>query len=389
MIKRFTPVMMTVCLVGCAPAVVENEMPETLPELKVALQERREQLRELSEEIATIEEKIAELDPTTRRAAKLVTTAPVERMDFRHYVTVQGSIQAADIVSGSSETGGRIKWLGVKEGDAVSRGQRIATVDLETLRKQREEVTKTLELAEDLYQRQSRLWEQKIGSEMQFLQAKNNKERLEQSLETIDFELTRSEVYAPISGVVDRVMLKEGELAGPAMPIVRILNTNKLKVVADAPENLIGAVKTGDMVELHFPSLSEELEARVSLLGRQIDPANRTFAIEVNLPKRSSLYKPNLLTEIRINDYTEKNVIAIPLELLQQEVGGRDFVMVAQPDSDGYIGQKVYIETGTSYGGMIVVKQGLLDDQILVASGARGLVSGERVEIVTEEKPEI
>ncbi len=371
-------------MLGCTPQPA-NEMPQDLTGLKALLKDKKQQLKSLNDEIADIEARVIKLDTNMARAAKLVTVASPERKDFNHYVTIQGAVQADDIVNVSSEVGGRIISLNTKEGQYVRKGQLIAKVDVESVEKQIAEVEKSLELAIDVYERQSRLWEQKIGSEVQYLQAKNNKERLEKSLETLKFQLTKANAHASISGAVDKVFLNEGELAMPGAPIVQILSTSRLKVVADAPENLLGSVRRGDRVQVVFPSLRDTVRARISLLGRSIDPANRTFALEMNLPNKNRMYKPNLLAEISVNDYTEKDAIIIPLELVQQEVGGKDYVMVKSQDGNDFIAEKRYVETGDSYGGEIVISSGLEVSDLLILDGARGLANRELIEIADRE----
>ena len=204
----------------------------------------------------------------------------------------------------SSETGGRITYLKAKEGQSVKKGQLIAKVDLDAIDKQVDEIKTSLSLAKDTYERQKRLWEQNIGSEIQYLQTKNNVDRLEQSLKTLDFQKTKANVYAPISGAIDKVMLKEGEMSSPGLPIVEILNTYKVKVVANLPENYLGKVKRGQYVDIHFPAIDLDKKAKITLVGRSIDSANRTFKIEIEMSNHNQVLKPNLLAIVKINDLT-------------------------------------------------------------------------------------
>ncbi|MCB0640381.1 MAG: efflux RND transporter periplasmic adaptor subunit [Phaeodactylibacter sp.] len=301
--------------------------------------------------------------------------------DFKHYVDIQGSVQSDDLIAVSSETGGRIIELKVVEGQAVNKGQLIARLDLEQLKKQIAEVETSLTLAEEVYERQKRLWEQNIGSEIQFLQAQNSKERLEKTLETLQYQLSKSEVYAPISGVVERLISKAGEVTGPGAPIIQILNTNKVKVVADVPENYLTAVRNGQTVTVHFPALDKEVTAPITMVGRTINPGNRTFKIEINMNNPGGLLKPNLLANVQLNDYTSKDAITVPLELVQQEVGGQNYVFVKGDSPDGPIAQKVYVEPGESFEGEIVIKSGLTGDEILILKGARSLTDQALIEI--------
>ena len=299
---------------------------------------------------------------------------------------MQGNVESDDVVNASSEVGGRLTQMNVKEGQYVKRGQKIAEVDLENLQKNIAEVEKSLELAVDVYERQARLWDQKIGSEIQYLQAKNNKERLEKSLETLNFQLTKGHVYAPISGAIDMVFLKSGEMAGPGAPIVQILNTSQLKIVADVPEDLLAAIKRGDWVDVYLPAIDQERKAKVTLIGRRIDPSNRTFEIEMNISDRSRLIKPNLLAEVRINSFTQKDAIVVPLDLVQQEVGGKDFIMVKGTKDGDLVAEKIYITTGESFDGEIVISSGLTEAHEIIVDGARTLANNELIEIANQEK---
>ncbi len=381
--KNILYLMILLLLTACQTRE-STELPQDLGGLKTLLKMKQSELKALSNEIATLEAEVMKRDTTLKPAKRLVTVANVEKKDFNHYVTIQGNVESDDVVNASSEVGGRLISVLVEEGHYVKKGQKIATVDLEGLRKNIAEVEKSLELAVDVYERQSRLWEQKIGSEIQYLQAKNNKERLEKSLETLNHQLTKGDVYAPISGAIDMVFLKSGEMSSPGAPIVQILNTSRLKVVADVPEDLLGSIKRGDWVDVHLPALGEDRKARVSLIGRRIDPSNRTFEIEVNIRDKSALIKPNLLAEIRINNFTEKNAIVVPLELVQQEVGGKDFVLVKGQKGGDLVAEKVYVKIGESYGGEVVISEGLAETHELIIDGARALANNELIEVAAD-----
>ena len=363
---------------ACGNTNSTDTWPEDLQGKKAVLKAKRSELRNLEKEVARLEKEIEELDPE-KAARTLVTTMPITRKEFRHFVEIQGSVQSDDYAAAVSEVPGRILNVAVKEGQRVSKGQLIATLDVEQVDKQVAELEKSLELAVDIYERQKRLWDQNIGSEMQYLQAKNNKERLEKSLETVKHQLTKAKVFAPISGSVETVFLKAGELASPGVPIVQILSTRKVKVVAAVPEKYLLAVKKGETVKVKFPALDMEKEARVSLISNTINFANRTFDVEVDLPNNNGLFKPNLLAIMLLNDLTKENVITVPLELVQQEVSGKDFVYVEGKDDKGIFAKKVYVKTAESFAGEIIIEEGLNGDEQLIAEGARGLAENELI----------
>ena len=370
-----------VILVACNP-VPTNDLPEDLAGLKQVLKTKKSELKDLENEVSEIEAQIRLKDTTIQSAKRLVSTMVLSKKDFKHFVTIQGNVESDDIVIASSEVGGRLIMMNLEEGQLVKKGQLIAKLDLESIDKQVAEVQKSLELAQEVYDRQKRLWDQNIGSEIQYLQSKNNKERLEKTLETLDFQKTKSAVYSPISGAIDQVFLKNGELAMPGAPIVQIINTYQLKVVADVPENLLSSVKRGAMVEVFFPALNQYQNLRISLVGRTIDASNRTFEIEMPIRNNSGFLKPNLLAEIKINDFTEEDAIIIPLELVQQEVGGKDYVMIKDKDGDNFITRKRYVTTGQSYEGSIVIREGLEEVEEVITDGARGATDNEPIEII-------
>ena len=378
---------LSACSGGAQPA--EDAVPQDLEGKRALLKEKKKELKELTAFVEQLEEEIAEQDPSLKAQGRLVTTARVEQSDFQHYVEIQGAVEADDLVDVTSEVGGRILQLTVKEGDNVAKGMLIAALDLEQVQRQIDEVETSLDLAKTVYERQQRLWEKNIGSEMQYLEAKNSVERLEKSLETLRAQLSKSKVYAPISGVVDRVALQSGEFASPGMPIVQILNTNRLKVVADVPENYLQSVRQGELVTIRLPALDMERRARVSMIGRTIDPSNRTFKVEVNIGNPGGQLKPNLLATMLINDETVKDAVVIPLEMVQQEVGGQKYVFVVEEGAEGPVAKKVYIETGRTYEGDVVIEEGLRGGETLIVEGARGLVENTPLKVVntqTEEK---
>ncbi|MEM8907303.1 MAG: efflux RND transporter periplasmic adaptor subunit [Bacteroidota bacterium] len=367
-----------VLLIACGQPTTTNDLASKQKLLK----DKKTALRTLKAEIDQLQTEIDQLDTTREvRTRRLVSVAPVEKEDFSRFVEIQAAVESSDAVSASSETGGRIVQLTVDEGDAVRKGQLIAKLDMESVDKQIAELETSLELANTVFERQARLWKQNIGSEIQYLEAKNGKERLEKSLETIKFQLTKANVYAPITGVVDQVMVENGEVTSPGIPILQILNTHRVKVVANVPEKYLSVVKKGAKVGIKFPALDESQNARVSMIGRTINPANRTFEVEVELNNPKGILKPNLLALMVLKDFEQKDVVTVPLELVQQEVSGKDYVFIRLEAEEGPIAKKIYVETGESYEGKIIIKNGLEGGEQLIVDGARGLAENELIEV--------
>lgn len=368
--------------VACQQQAKEEIMPTDLAGKKSYLKDKQQQLKKLEAEIKTVEAEIIELDPSLKKAPTLVTIDTIQKSSFQRYATLQGNIISEDLVNASSEIGGRILDIYVREGQNVRRGQLIAKIDLEVIQKQIAEIETSLDLAKTVYDRQKRLWDQNIGSEIQYLQAKNNKDRLEKSLESIQFQLSKQNVYSPSSGVVEREIRQAGELTSAGGPIIQILNTNKVKVVVDAPESYLGIVKRGDYVDIKIPAIEKEFRGRISLLGRMIDPANRTFKIEVNLNNKSGIYKPNLAAEMLVKDLEIDDVLVVPINLVQQEVSGDKFVYVIDdPNAAELNSRKVYISTGENYEDNVIVKEGIHVGDLLIVKGARQISNKELISI--------
>lgn len=359
-------------LVACQPTT------DDLATKKATLKEKIAELKSLQSEIDLLSEEVDELSPEKKIDSVMVELTAVGTSDFNRMVSLQGSVVSDEIVNASSEMGGRIISMTAREGQYISRGALVATIDMETVKNQINEIKTSLDLANTVYERQKRLWDQQIGSEMQYLQAKSNKESLEKNLVTVESQLSKSRVYAPASGIVNKEYLKAGEVAGPGTPIIEILDTRNLKVTADVPEQYLGSIKKGDKIKLFFPALNKELDAKISLIGATIDPANRTFEIETKLDNRKGIYKPNLLAEIQFEDFSESDVVTIPLELIQEEVSGRKYVFIVKTDKENRdVAAKAYITLGPSYEGDVVVTDGLTSEDRLVTVGGRSLVEGD------------
>jgi len=362
----------------------DEGIPEDLVDKKKYLATKKSELRELQKEIDEVTKQITELEPPVEKAPIPVKTQIIQAKEFKRYTEVEARVMAEDIVSVSSDMGGRIIRLNAKEGQYVNRGDLIAVTDTETIETQVAEIETSLSLAKTVYERQSRLWDQQIGSEIQLLQAKNNVERLEKSMETLQSQIKKKNLYAPISGVVDAEYLSQGEIASPGMPIVSILNTSKLKIVADLQESLLGSVKRGDKVEVYFPALDLNSTNTISLIGRSIDPANRTFKIEINTSSLKGKLKPNLLTLVKINDYSQKNVITIPLNIIKEEVSGQKYIYKIINKNGKKVAKKTPIEIGESSIDQVIVLSGIEPNDEIITTGGAGVSENIVVDTMQE-----
>ncbi len=365
-------------LISCKPST--KTIPADLEGKRKYLTQQKKELSELQKSIEQVQSEIVELEPKRKIKKVLVSLDTVQNVEFKQFTNVQAIVVPDDYVNASSETGGRILKRMADEGDYVRKGQLLATVDMDPLERQLDEIATSYALAKTIFERQKRLWEQNIGSELQYLEAKTKKESLEKSTATIQSQLTKKNVYAPISGIVDQEFLQEGEMSAPGTPILRILNTRKIKVVADLPENYLGTVKKNDKVSVYFPALDKTIQSKITMMGRTIDPSNRTFKIEVYADNSKGDLKPNLLAEVKINNYTNKEAITLGAELIQEDVNGAKFIYKITDDENGNkIAKKQIVETGESFENNIEVHTGLSLGDIVIVEGARSVSEGNIV----------
>jgi len=370
-------------VVGCASTETSDEgIPKDLASLRALQKEKRTNIKALEAELEKIDSMIFTLDSSTVRQIPIATLDTLVRYDFDHFVDVQGVVKSQDEVAATSEMGGRIVQLMIKEGQNVSAGQLIAKVDDEVLQSQKQEIQIQLDLAKDVFERQKKLWEKEMGTEVELLRAKTQKESLERSLQTLEANIKKTNVYAPKSGVVERLNLKAGEFAAPGMPVATIIDSRRLKVVLEVPENYLGRINEGDIIDVHFPSIDYEQKALVTLIGSTINANNRTFIAEARIKlDEERLIRPNMLAVAKVNDYHLESVLQVPVNLVQQEVSGRDYVLVKGLSEDGPVAVKKYVKMGKVFNGMAVIESGLEEGQMILVEGARGLSANERFKV--------
>ncbi|UFH55266.1 efflux RND transporter periplasmic adaptor subunit [Spirosoma sp. KNUC1025] len=360
-------------------AACSQEKKSDLQSKRDELTELKSQQTELNSKIKTLEGELAKLDPKKAEEGRVkeVTVAPLASSTFKHFVELQGTIDAKNNVQVSPKSGGVVTAVYVKEGDQVRAGQAIAKVDDQLLRESMAEVKTQLSLANTVYEKQAALWKQQIGTEIQYLQAKNNKESLERRLSTLNAQLGQSTVTTPISGVVDQVSVKIGQSAMPGVGLVRVVNLSQLKVVAKVSDTYSGSVRKGDAVTVEFPDINRQLNSRISFVATMVDPSTRTFTIEAPLPSDNAL-KPNMLARVKINDQTQAKAIVINENLIQDTENGK-LVYVAVNEGGKKVAKAKPIKTGQSYGGKIEITQGLQAGDQIVTAGYQDLVDGQPI----------
>jgi RND family efflux transporter MFP subunit len=333
-------------------------------------------------QIAALDAQITALD-TTKKLMQ-VTAMQIERSTFEHYFDIYGNVEADQNVQLYSEVGGEVLSIPVKEGDRVTQGQLLVKVDDEILRKNVEQVETQLRLANDVFTRQERLWKKNIGSEMQYLEAKNTKESLEKQLASMQAQPNKAQITAPFSGVVDEVFTKVGEMAGPGMPLIRLVNVSDVYIKADVSEKYLARVKTGTDVRVKFPDLGLSVDTTISLTGQFINPLNRTFSVRVELDNTNKVLKPNLLAVLQIKDFEQDSAVVVPSNLIQQSAKGDEFVYVLEQSNGKAKVNRVAVETGISYNNQTHVKSGLAGNEWLVKDGARSVKDGQEVELAKD-----
>jgi RND family efflux transporter MFP subunit len=276
--------------------------------------------------------------------------------------------------------GGVVTAVNVKVGDKVGQGQTMAVIDDAVLQQSIEELKTGLELANTVFEKQQNLWNQKIGSEVQFLQAKNNKESLERKLQTLNAQVAMSRITSPISGVVDEVNIKPGEAASPGFGVIRVVNLSKIKIKARMADSYIGTVKKGDEVRITLPDINQELNGKISFVSQVVNPQSRTFDIEVMLDNKEEKLKPNMLAVVNINDKTAQEAIVIDANYVQQSEEG-DVVYVAGAEGQNQKAQMRKVKTGLTYNGQVEVLEGLKAGDQLITAGYQDLVDGQLIKL--------
>ena len=350
------------------------------------LQGERDSLVAISQTAAAriqeIDAELAALDST--RDLTSVTLLEVQPENFVHAFEALGKVEADRSVNLLPEMGGQIKRVLVSEGDRVAAGQTLVEIDNSVMRSTLDEIKKSLNLAVTLFEKQERLWKQGIGSEVQYLQAKTNKESLEQRIQTLQTQMAMTRVKAPFAGIVDEMSAKEGEFAAPGMALGRLISAGKASVTVDIPESYSNVVGKGQKVDLVFPSINKTLEARVTQVSDYINPDNRTFKVYVNLPATGE-FKPNMLAKVRVRDYEANQALSVPSALVQQDMNGAQYVFVYKAVKGGIgLVEKRPVTIGKNNGSQVEIASGLKMGEILVDKGARTVRDGQSVKEMKE-----
>lgn len=348
------------------------------------LQAQRDSLKKertnISDQIKSLELEINELDTNYKERVTNVTTLALAPTSFEHFFNVQGVVETDQNAQIFAEAPGKINSIKVKEGDKVKKGQVLMTIDSRIVNNQIDELKGRLTLAKTVFEKQEALWKKNIGSEIQFLESKNNYESLQQNIETLQAQQAMYTVTAPFSGVIDEITPKVGEMANPAMPAFRLINTDIMYVKADITERYLGQIKEGDKVMIEFPSANAKVESKIDRIGSFINPNNRSFKIKLLLDNADKTLKPNMLGELKVRDYKSDSTVVIPTALIQITPTGEEFVYVVKNEEGRTIAVKTMIKSGMTYDNNSEVIEGLKGSEKLVNRGARSIKDGDVVE---------
>ncbi len=352
-----------------------------LGELKEKHSELVTQENELTAQIEKLTTAMALLD--SNKVRPLVSVYKVTPEEFKHYVEVQGSIDTKQNVVLYPEYSGVLKNVVVKEGQQVSAGQLLASIEDGGLAQQVNSAEIQLDLSKTTFERQERLWEQKIGSEMQFLQAKANYEAQQKTVAQLTSQLAKTQITAPFSGIVDEIMIEEGNVVGPGqMGVMRVINMSQMYVESDVPETFISAISKGKSVKVEIPVLNQTIDGVISQASNYIKPENRSFRVEAILENKEAMIKPNMTARLRINDYTSDNAILIPQSIISEDSEGQQYVYRVNTSASAPITERVFIQTGKKGGDLIEVIEGLSANDLIIKEGARTVKDKQEIEII-------
>ncbi len=333
----------------------------------------------LSKQLKLVEIQLSKLDTTQKLHA--VTLLPVKKEVFKHYIEIQGVVQADKNIEIRPELGGTVTTIYVKEGQHVTAGQTLIQLDDAAVKNSIAELTTQLNLAKTTFDRQASLWNQKIGSEMQYLQAKAQKEGLENNLASLKTQAKKMKIIAPFSGIIDEIFPRVGELTSPQNATVRLINLNNVYIEADVTESYLPVVKNGTEVILNFPSINKEITSKITQVGNYINPDNRSFKVRINIPNKDQSIKPNLLANLKIVDFKSEGLV-IPSTLVQKDQTGNDYVFVSTTSNDETVVVKKLIKVFKEYNQEVFISEGLEVTDTLIDRGARIVKAGDVVKII-------
>tara|TARA_R110002051_G_scaffold96628_2_gene166808 strand:+ start:10349 stop:11515 length:1167 start_codon:yes stop_codon:yes gene_type:complete len=384
--KVIVLLIVTISLFSCGggdQSVSEIIEKRNLEEIRAKKTEITLQQNQIEAQLKSLDSAIAILG--NEEKFPLVNTLTAKKEVFNHYLELQGDVSTKQNVLIYPEMAGTLQKVYVKEGDRVSKGQLLATIDDGGLSSQLSQLKSQATLAKTTFERQERLWKQNIGSEIQYLQAKTNYESSENMVSQAQSQLAKSSIRAPFSGIIDNVIKDQGTvvLPGQGSEVFRLVNLSDMYIKVEIPETYLGSVVKGKEALVYFPVLGDSITTMIRETGNFINPSNRSFEIEIPVPNKEGKIKPNLTAKVNINDYTSEDAILIPTSIISENAEGEQYVFVAEkPNSENEaVVQRIIITTGKTQGAKIEVLSGLEDGDLIIKEGARSVKDGQKVKI--------
>lgn len=386
--KKITPaILLALLLISCGGK--EKSIDEILEtrDTKVIQAKKEEltaQLQDISSSLKRIDDTLKVLNPD--RNIPLVTEFVTSREKFNHYVEFQGSVETKENLVISPEVSGILERVLVKEGARVKKGQLLAKIDDNGLAQQLAQLRIQADLAKTTYQRQKRLWDQNIGSEIEYLNTKSSFESLQESVNQVEKQLSKTSIRAPFNGTIDDIITEQGNVVSAgATPILRIINLSNMYISVDVPETFLTSIVPGKSVEIYLPVLGRTVESTVRQTGSFINRSNRTFNVEIAVPNSDKIIKPNITARVKINDYISEGAILIPQSIISENAQGEQYVYaIVEGENNNSEVEQTIIKTGKTQGDMIEVLEGLDSSMRLVKEGARSVKNGQVVRVVSE-----
>ncbi|WGK95431.1 MULTISPECIES: efflux RND transporter periplasmic adaptor subunit [Flavobacterium] len=359
----------------------EKDNNQTVDQLIAAKNNKELQARKaaIQADLAKIDAALATLN--VKKEEALVSVMSLKDTVFNHYLDIQGSVETKENILIQPEIPGTLIALNVKAGQHVSKGQILARVDDGGSSQQVASLETQYQLAKTTYERQKNLWNQKIGSEIQYLQAQTQMLSLQRSVAQAKAMLAKTVIRAPFSGTIDEVFVEKGQVVS-ANPqgLMRIVNLNNMYVSTSIPESYIGKLKVGTQVDVFLTSLNKNYKGKVRQVGNFINPNNRSFGIEVSIPNPENLLRPNQVAKLKVIDYTAKNAIVVPTNVIQEDGEGNKFVFVAiNSNGKTATAKKVLVSTGKSSDNVTEILTGLSANDIIVTEGVNSISEGMKL----------
>ncbi|MGA9271531.1 MAG: efflux RND transporter periplasmic adaptor subunit [Lutimonas sp.] len=388
--KKIIPLIISVLVLAACGSKSEESVESIIAsnDLKAIRAKKAEVIAEqnrIKEQVQLLDDAIAQLDENTK--IPLITTYEVNHEVFTHYLELQGNVTTKDLLVVYPEYSGILTNVYVTEGQKVKKGQVLARIDDGGLSQQLAQLKIQSELSKTTFERQQRLWDQKIGSEMQYLQAKSNYESQAQAIAQLEQQVAKTVVTAPFSGTIDDVMSEQGSVVMPGQtPLMRIVSLDNMYIVTDVPEKYVANIERNKKVLVDFPILNKQMESKIRQVGDFIDPNNRTFKVEISVPNNDNSIKPNLTAKLNINDYTNPEALLIPQSVISENASGEQYIyIVKDKEGEDAVAQKITIETGLTQGDVIEVLAGLESGTEIILEGARSVNDGQKVRIINSE----